>query len=172
MGTALDLNPHLHVLVADGVFACREDGSSPEFVATRAPARDDLRGVIARVIARLETIAARRTQREQGFRTNAAYFAVLTDDLPAARDHLRVALSLEGGAVRRARLLLWQSRVLAALGEAREADATRAELLAMEGAEASVARAEAAQDARCPVSRARLRRMVPEVFLIDAAMVG
>jgi len=54
--------------------------------------------------------------REPGFRTNAAHFAVLTDDLPAARDHLRVA--------------------------------------------------------RRPVSRARLRRMVPEVFLIDAAMVG
>ncbi|MDO9021580.1 MAG: hypothetical protein Q8S73_09720 [Deltaproteobacteria bacterium] len=71
----------------------------------------------------------------RGFRTIAAHFAVLTDDLPAARDHLRAALSLEGGAVRRARLLLLQSRVLAVLGEAREADAVRAELLAMEGGE-------------------------------------
>nr|MBK7070552.1 transposase [Deltaproteobacteria bacterium] len=63
-GGSLNLNPHLHVLVADGVFVCREDGSSPEFMATPAPTSDDLRGVIARVIARLETIARRRGQRE------------------------------------------------------------------------------------------------------------
>jgi len=39
-------------------------GASPEFMATPAPTREDLRGVIARVIARLETIARRRGQRE------------------------------------------------------------------------------------------------------------
>ena len=61
-GGSLNLNPHLHMLVADGVFACRNDGSSPEFVATAAPTRDELRGVIARVIGRLETIAARRAR--------------------------------------------------------------------------------------------------------------
>jgi hypothetical protein len=64
VGTALNLNPHLHVLVADGVFVCRDDGSSPEFMATPAPTSDDLRGVIARVIARLETIARRRGHRD------------------------------------------------------------------------------------------------------------
>jgi len=63
-GGSLNLNPHLHVLVADGVFVCREDGSSPEFMATPAPTCEDLRGVIARVIERLETIARRRDQRE------------------------------------------------------------------------------------------------------------
>ena len=63
-GGSLNLNPHLHVLVADGVFVCREDGSSPEFMAMPAPTREDLRGVIARVIERLETIARRRDQRE------------------------------------------------------------------------------------------------------------
>jgi len=134
------------VLVADGVFVCRDDGS----------------------VAGVHGDASANTRRpERGDR--ACDRAIGS---PAARDHLRVALSLEGGAVRRSRLLLLQSRVLAALGEAREADAVRAELLAMEGGETSVARAEAAQDARRPVSRARLRRMVPEVFLIDAAMVG
>jgi len=61
-GGSLNLNPHLHMLVADGVFACREDGSSPEFVATVAPTRDDLRGVITRVVERLETIAVRRAR--------------------------------------------------------------------------------------------------------------
>jgi hypothetical protein len=61
--------------------------------------------------------------------------------------------------------------VLAALGEAREAEALRAELGAMEGAETKLARDEAVQDERRPVSRARLRRIVPDVFLIDAALL-
>jgi hypothetical protein len=52
------------MLVADGVFACREDGSTPTFIATEAPTRDELRGVITRVIARLETIAVRQAKRE------------------------------------------------------------------------------------------------------------
>ncbi len=62
-GGSLNLNPHLHMLVADGVFGCREDGSAPEFVATAAPTRDDLRAVIARVIERLQVIERRRAQR-------------------------------------------------------------------------------------------------------------
>jgi hypothetical protein len=60
----LNLNPHLHVPVADGVFVCREDGSTPVFVAIAAPTRDDLRAVITREIERLETIARRRGLRE------------------------------------------------------------------------------------------------------------
>ena len=40
--------------------------SAQTFVATAAPTRDELRGVIARVIARLETIGARRAKRSQG----------------------------------------------------------------------------------------------------------
>ncbi len=111
-----------------------------------------------------------RAPREPGFRTVAAFFALIGDDLAAAREHLRVALSLEHGAVRRARLLLWQSRVLGAMGEAREADALRAELRAMKGEATRALRDEAAADERRPVSRGRLRRVVPEVFLIDAAL--
>jgi hypothetical protein len=88
----------------------------------------------------------------------------------AARDHLRAALALEGGAVRRARLLLWQSRVLAVLGEAGAADALRAELTARTGDDAKTTRDEAAHDARRPVSRGRLRRIAPDVYLIDAAL--
>ncbi len=61
-GGSLNLNPHLHMLVADGVFVCRGDGSSPEFVAIVAPTRNELRGVIARVVERLETIAVRRAR--------------------------------------------------------------------------------------------------------------
>jgi len=62
-GGSLNLNPHLHMLVADGVFACRDDGSTPDFVATAAPTRDDLRSVIERVIERLQIIERRRAQR-------------------------------------------------------------------------------------------------------------
>ena len=61
-GGSLNLNPHLHVLVADGVFVCRDDGSTPAFVATAAPTRDDLRSVIARVVERLQVIARRRAR--------------------------------------------------------------------------------------------------------------
>ena len=62
-GGSLNLNPHIHMLVADGVFACRDDGSTPTFVATAAPTRDDLRAVIERVIERLQIIERRRVQR-------------------------------------------------------------------------------------------------------------
>lgn len=129
-----------------------------------------LEGADPREVRRRFEELVRRAPREPGFRTLAAFFAMIGDDLAAAREHLRVALSLESGAVRRARLLLWQSRVLAALGEAREADALRAELTATTGEGTRALRDEAAKDERRPVSRARLRRVVPEVFLIDAAL--
>jgi len=130
-----------------------------------------LEGAPPRVVRpRIEDLV-RRAPREPGFRTLAAHFALMTDDLAAASDHLRVALTLEAGAFRRAKLLLLRARVLGALGEAREADALRAELMAMGGAETKVTRDEAAQDERRPVSRARLRRIVPDVFLIDAALL-
>lgn len=129
-----------------------------------------LEGAEPREVRRRFEELVRRAPREPGFRTVAAFFAMIGDDLATAREHLRVALSLEGGAIRRARLLLWQSRVLAALGEAREADALRAELRATRGEATQALRDEAATDARRPVSRARLRRVAPDVFLIDAAL--
>ncbi|MBK6534624.1 MAG: transposase [Deltaproteobacteria bacterium] len=60
-GGALNLNPHLHVLVADGAFVCPEDGRAPRFVSTVAPMRAEmvevLRGVATRV-ARITTVRA------------------------------------------------------------------------------------------------------------------
>ncbi len=41
LGSSLNLNPHMHVLVAGGVFLCREDGSTPRFVPTPAPTRSE-----------------------------------------------------------------------------------------------------------------------------------
>jgi len=52
-GGALNLNVHFHVVAADGVWRCLPDGSTPTFVATAPPTTDDLRGVVARVVARV-----------------------------------------------------------------------------------------------------------------------
>ncbi|MBK6531358.1 MAG: transposase [Deltaproteobacteria bacterium] len=45
-GGLLDLNPHLHMLVADGVFDAAKMGSAPSL--WHRGRRDDLRAVIAR----------------------------------------------------------------------------------------------------------------------------
>ncbi|MEZ4411116.1 MAG: C45 family peptidase [Polyangiales bacterium] len=129
-----------------------------------------IEGAAPRELRRRFEALVQRAPREPGFRTVAAFFAMIDGELAAAREHLRVALSLEHGPVRRARLLLWQSRVLTAMGEAREADALRGELLATTGEATRALRDEAAEDQRRPVTRGRLRRVVPEVFLIDAAL--
>ena len=55
-GSALNLNPHLHVLVVDGVFLCREDGSTPRFVPTPPPTRRELAAVLQTVAARVARI--------------------------------------------------------------------------------------------------------------------
>jgi len=52
-GGSLNLNTHLHVIAADGVWRCATDGTTPEFVATRAPTRADLEAVILRVARRV-----------------------------------------------------------------------------------------------------------------------
>ena len=59
-GGALNLNPHLHVLVTDGVFLCAEDGSTPRFVATPAPSRAALAEVLRGVAERVSRIRAVR----------------------------------------------------------------------------------------------------------------
>jgi hypothetical protein len=48
-GGSLNLNTHLHVIAADGVWRCATDGTTSEFVATRA----DLEAVILRVARRV-----------------------------------------------------------------------------------------------------------------------
>ena len=52
-GGSLNLHVHLHVIAADGVWRCATDGSTPTFVATRAPTRVDLAGVLVRVAHRV-----------------------------------------------------------------------------------------------------------------------
>jgi hypothetical protein len=60
-GGALNLNVHFHVVAADGAGRCLTDGSTPVFVAVRAPSRDDLAAVVARVVARVAKAFARTT---------------------------------------------------------------------------------------------------------------
>ncbi len=47
------MNIPFHVAAADGAWRCPTDGTSPTFVATRAPTRDDLLAVIERVARRV-----------------------------------------------------------------------------------------------------------------------
>ncbi len=63
-GGALNLNVHFHVVAADGGWRCVTDGSAPVFVAVRAPTRDDLAGVVARVVARVAKAFARTAEGE------------------------------------------------------------------------------------------------------------
>jgi hypothetical protein len=51
-GSALNLNPHLHVLIPDGVWVTGADGS-PAFVAVAAPAEQDIQRLVERTAQRL-----------------------------------------------------------------------------------------------------------------------
>ena len=63
-GGSLNLNVHLHVIAADGAWRCPTDGSSPEFVATPSPRREDLAGVLERVVRRVAKSLAREVDDE------------------------------------------------------------------------------------------------------------
>jgi len=52
-GGALNLNPHLHLLVLDGVYSTNLDGTAAVFTATRPPAQCELREVAQRVHERV-----------------------------------------------------------------------------------------------------------------------
>ena len=54
-GSALNLTPHFHVLVFDGVYAAG-NGESPGFYALRAPAAPDVAAVAARVAKRVAAV--------------------------------------------------------------------------------------------------------------------
>jgi hypothetical protein len=93
-GSALNLNPHLHVLVADGVFLCREDGSTPSFVPTPPPTRRALAAVLQTVAARVARIQKVGADDDLGpLRSVAAARGTFTRmrdaeaaDVPAARE--------------------------------------------------------------------------------------
>ena len=57
-GSAANLNIHLHCLVLDGVY--RRTGGEPVFQAARAPSRDELAGLLDKIIARLLAMLTRQ----------------------------------------------------------------------------------------------------------------
>lgn len=110
---------------------------------------------------------------EPNYRFMAAMFAVQCDDLRGAAEHLERALEREHGSYRRALLLVWHARVAAADGRRQAAERSWRALASVADAEGVAAlRAAGAAESLRPISRLRLRMVVPDVFLIDAALPG
>ncbi|HLT34905.1 MAG TPA: carcinine hydrolase/isopenicillin-N N-acyltransferase family protein, partial [Enhygromyxa sp.] len=125
-----------------------------------------------RVRALLEEAVA-AVPSEPNYRFLAAIFAIVTDDLGSAAEHLERALEREHGSYRRALLLLWHARVLAASGRRQTArESWRALQQVADADGVAPLRAAGAAESRRPLSRLRLRTVVPDVFLIDAALPG
>lgn len=110
---------------------------------------------------------------EPNIRFLAAIFAIVLDDLHGAAEHLERALEREHGHYRRALSLCWYARVLAASGRRAAArDAWRALQRIPDADGVASLRAAGATESRRPLSRLRLRTVVPDVFLIDAMLPG
>jgi hypothetical protein len=110
---------------------------------------------------------------EPNYRFLAAMFAIACDDLLGAAGHLERAIEREHGAYRRALCLLWFARVLAADARTREAEAAWRSLRACGDADGvGRLREWGAKEEQRPVSRWRLGFVVPDIFLIDAALPG
>jgi len=137
--------------------------------ATRA----HLDGASPRTVRALLERAVEAAPTEPNLRFLAAIFAIAAGDLAAARTHLGRALAREHGAYRRALLLLWHARVLAADGQSGPAEQAWQELDAIDDREGvAPLKAAAARERRRPPSRWRLRMVVPDVFMIDATLPG
>lgn len=138
-----------------------------------AATRAHLDGASPATVRTLLERAVAAAPSEPNLRFLAAIFAIATGDLAAAQAHLQPALAREHGAYRRALLLSWHVRVLAADGQASAAEAARQELEAIDDAEGVASlKAAAARERRRPPSRWRLRTVVPDVFMIDATLPG
>ena len=109
---------------------------------------------------------------EPNLRFLAAMFALSTNDFATASAHLEHALRREQGSYRRSLLLLWHGRVLAATGRHDQAKACFDALAGMPGEEAAHLRAAGAKESKRPVSKLRLRMVVPDMFLVDGALPG
>jgi hypothetical protein len=100
-------------------------------------------------------------------------FAVQTNDLSRAATHLERALEREHGTYRRALSLLWHARVLAADGRRRDAEQAWRSLQQVPDADGvAPLRAAGAAESRRPLARMRLLTVVPDIFLVDAALPG
>jgi hypothetical protein len=59
-GGAMNLNPHFHLLAADGVFSTNQEATAAVFTPTRAPATSELRDLAQRVHERVVRMMRRR----------------------------------------------------------------------------------------------------------------
>ena len=59
-GSALNLNPHFHVLMLDGVYACREEGAAPVFVPAPPLRDDDIQRIVETAAHRLVRLLQQR----------------------------------------------------------------------------------------------------------------
>jgi len=110
---------------------------------------------------------------EPNLRFIAAMFAVAGGELGVADTHLQAATAREHGVFRRAQQLLWHGRVLAANGRRDEARSRWRELQELperDGLEPL--RRSAKKESRRPMSRLRLRTVIPDIFLFDGTIPG
>lgn len=128
-------------------------------------ARDEVRAHFERAIALAPT--------EPNFRFLGALFAIAAGDLAQAAEHLDHMLERERGIFRRAQGLLWHGRVLAATGRRLDAQRSWRELTELPSAPGVAKLVKAARkETRRPLTKLRLRTLVPDVFLIDATVPG
>ncbi|NVB39320.1 hypothetical protein G6O69_15865 [Pseudenhygromyxa sp. WMMC2535] len=122
------------------------------------------------VRAMLERVVA-ATPSGPNYRFLAAIFAISAGDFAGAARHLGRALEREQGSYRRALCLLWQARALSACGRESEAARARKQLIRVPAVE-GVAALQKAGAREAVGALSRLRTVVPDVFLIDAALPG
>lgn len=157
-------HPHPHPRDAGELLAMRR------YVAAT---REHLSGASAKRVREQLELAVEAAPSEPNYRFMAGIFALVCNDLRGAAEHLDRACEREEGSYRRALCLLWLGRVLAADGRmhgAAEAFHALARL-PRSGEIVALQEAGAAELVR-PLSRMRVRRVVPDIFLIDAVLPG
>jgi hypothetical protein len=135
-------------------------------------AREHVEGAAPDLVRRHAEDLVMAVPNEPNFRFVAALLALPAEDFSCARRHLEAALRHEYGEARRARYLLFLTRVLHVLGESAALREARAQLLAMTNPNVSAERHGARAEADLPLSRKQLARVVIDFLLLDAVVPG
>jgi hypothetical protein len=135
-------------------------------------ARKHIEGAAPEVIRQDAEDLVSSAPNEPNFRFIAALLAVQAQDFSRATHHLEVALRHEYGEARRARCLLFLTRVLAVRGESESLERARAELFAMTGESVAAERHALTLEANRPLSRRQLAHLVVDFLVLDAVVPG
>jgi hypothetical protein len=163
----------VELAVASGESEPRSDSRAVAMRLYVAATRAHLDGASPQRVRALLEQAVAAAPTEPNFRFIAAMFAVQTNDLSRAATHLACALEREHGSYRRALSLLWHARVLAADGRRRDAEQAWRSLQQVPDTDGvAPLRAAGAAESRRPLARVRLLTVVPDIFLVDAALPG